>query len=326
VLTSSRSRRLVEEDDDGVLVVRAPEFGRVGSAPIAPGLAKHVTRLAPDLVHFHMPNPTAEISYLAARLDVPAVATYHAEVARARWLVPPYHLLQRRFLSRMRRVMVGSAALAAHTPLLRAVRNKVAIVPFGTDPAQWAERPPRADEIRARYRGPLILFAGRLVHYKGVHDLLDAMRQVDGTLVLVGWGGEIPALLDTAKRTGLEDRVVFAGPVDNAERAAYYHAADVLVLPSTSRSEGFGLVLLEAMACGTPVAAYPVRGPIDVVKDPSAGVLDADLGAAAMAALTLDRDKVRRYAERYSWEHCSRQFVANLVPARVREGRLAQAA
>jgi glycosyltransferase involved in cell wall biosynthesis len=114
------------------------------------------------------------------------------------------------------------------------------------------------------------------------------------------------------------------GAKQGAELASYFQRADVFVFPS--RTDTFGLVLIEAMACGTPVAAYPVRGPIDVVKDPSAGVLDNDLGAAAMAALALDRDKVRRYAERYSWEHCSRQFVSSLVPAVSPEARLARAA
>ena len=80
------------------------------------------------------------------------------------------------------------------------------------------------------------------------------------------------------------------------------------------------------MACGTPVAAFPVRGPIDVIKDPAAGVLDEDLGAAALAALALDREKVSRYGQRYSWEHCSRQFLSSLVPARTQEASVAQAA
>src|SRR5439155_24315991 len=91
VVTSSRSQRLIEEDDDGVHVVRAAEFGRIGSAPIVPGFAKHIRRTQPDLVHFHMPNPTAEFAFLAVGIDIPSVASYHAEVARARWLVPPYH-------------------------------------------------------------------------------------------------------------------------------------------------------------------------------------------------------------------------------------------
>ena len=111
---------------------------------------------------------------------------------------------------------------------------------------------------------------------------------------------------------------VFVGAKTGAELATYYQRADVFVFPS--RTDTFGLVLVEAMACGTPVAAFPVRGPIDVIKDPAVGVLDNDLGAAALAALTLDREKVRRYGERFSWEHSSRQFLASLVPARGQGG------
>jgi len=83
VLTSARSTKAVEEDDDGVHVVRAAEYGRIGSAPIA-AFAPHMRRLAPDLIHFHIPNPAGELAYLLGKINVPAVASYHAEVARAR--------------------------------------------------------------------------------------------------------------------------------------------------------------------------------------------------------------------------------------------------
>jgi glycosyltransferase involved in cell wall biosynthesis len=139
-----------------------------------------------------------------------------------------------------------------------------------------------------------------------------------GTKVVVG---------DGPQRRELEKRfpeAVFVGTKTGGELASYYQRADVFVFPS--RTDTFGLVLAEAMACGTPVAAYPVRGPIDVVKDPAVGVLDQDLGAAAMSALTLDRERVARYGANFSWEHCTRQFVSSLVPARVREAALAEAA
>jgi rhamnosyl/mannosyltransferase len=258
VVTSSRGPHTIEEDDDGVRVVRTAELARIGSAPVALRLAGHISRLEPDLVHFHMPNPTAELSYVSSRLQIPSVATYHAAVARARWLVPPYHQLQRIFLRRMRRVTVGAQALAANTPVLRRVRDRLVVVPYGIDPADWAARPALADEIRARFSGPIVLFTGRLVHYKGVHHLLDAVRTIDAALVIVGWGGQILPLYEAAKDAGLGDRVLFTGPVRDNERAAYYHAADVFVLPSTSRSEGFGMVLLEAMASGTPVVSTEV--------------------------------------------------------------------
>jgi glycosyltransferase involved in cell wall biosynthesis len=97
--------------------------------------------------------------------------------------------------------------------------------------------------------------------------------------------------------------------------AYYYQQADVFVFPS--RTDTFGLVLIEAMACGTPVAAYPVTGPIDVIRDPAVGVLSEDLRMATLAALQLNRLAVRRYAEQFSWSAATRQFVANLRTAEV---------
>jgi hypothetical protein len=104
----------------------------------------------------------------------------------------------------------------------------------------------------------------------------------------------------------------FFGMKSGEELAWHYRQADVFVFPS--RTDTFGLVLIEAMACGTPVAAYPVSGPIDVVTDKAAGVLDVDLKAAAMAALTLERSAVRRFGQTFSWTAATRQFEANLHP------------
>jgi len=165
-------------------------------------------------------------------------------------------------------------------------------------------------------RRPVFLFVGRVAVEKNIAGFLGL--DLPGTKVVVG---------DGPQRAELERRypeAVFAGAKRGAELASYYQRADVFVFPS--RTDTFGLVLVEAMACGTPVAAFPVRGPIDVVNDPHAGVLDNDLGAAAMAALALDRERVHRYGVRYSWEFCTRQFVSHLVPARAPEGSLAHAA
>ena len=108
-------------------------------------------------------------------------------------------------------------------------------------------------------------------------------------------------------------KVRFLGFLDNGTLAAHFAAADVFVFPS--RTDTFGLVLLEALASGVPVAAFPVTGPVDVIGDSGVGVLDEDLGVAARKALAIDSDLCRRHALAYSWESAARQFLSNLAPA-----------
>jgi glycosyltransferase involved in cell wall biosynthesis len=129
-----------------------------------------------------------------------------------------------------------------------------------------------------------------------------------GTKVVAGIG---PAL------EGLKSRfpeVRFVGVLDSERLSRLYSAADVFVFPS--RTDTFGLVMLEALACGTPVAAFPVQGPIDVVGDSPAAVLDEDLRKAALQALRIDRTLCRTHAERHSWRAATHQFLALQKPLR----------
>ena len=152
---------------------------------------------------------------------------------------------------------------------------------------------------------PIFLNVGRVSWEKN----LDAFAALDlpGTKLIIGDG--------PAKAT-LEDRypdVVFTGYLEDDELAHYYAAADVFVFPS--RTDTFGNVMLEAMACGTPVAAYPVTGPIDVVQPGETGVLDEDLRGAALTALNgISRSVCRRYAESLPWTRLARQFLRLLAP------------
>lgn len=113
---------------------------------------------------------------------------------------------------------------------------------------------------------------------------------------------------------------VFTGAKIGEVLAAHFRSADAFVFPS--RTDTFGLVLLEAMASGTPVAAFPVTGPIDVVEQGRSGILDEDLRVAALGALALDRAAVRTHALRFSWPHATSQFLQHLHP----NGRLARTA
>jgi hypothetical protein len=151
---------------------------------------------------------------------------------------------------------------------------------------------------------PRFVYIGRVAVEKNIEAFLKL--DLPGSKWVVGDG---PLLVRLKEQY---PQVYFAGVLPQAELARFYRAGDVFVFPSLT--DTFGLVLLEAMACGTPVAAYPVAGPLDVVGDSGAGALDWDLQAACLKALTLDRAHVRAVAERYSWAAAARQFEANLHP------------
>ena len=152
------------------------------------------------------------------------------------------------------------------------------------------------------YPGPVFLYVGRVAVEKNIEAFLTL--NLPGTKVVVGGGPSLDKL------RAEYPAVTFLGPRQGEELAALYAGADAFVFPS--RTDTFGLVLLEALASGTPVAAYPVTGPIDVIGSAPFGVLNEDLGAAAIQALVIPREACRIYAEQFSWAASADQFVRYL--------------
>lgn len=153
---------------------------------------------------------------------------------------------------------------------------------------------------------PKFLYVGRVAVEKNIEAFL--RLDLPGEKIIVG---------DGPSRRMLEKRytqVNFVGYKYGAELAQYYGSTDVFVFPS--RTDTFGLVMLEAMACGTPVAAFPVPGPIDVVTPGVTGILDENLQSAALRALKLDRSDCRDFALSRSWRACAQTMLNNLAPAK----------
>jgi glycosyltransferase involved in cell wall biosynthesis len=157
-------------------------------------------------------------------------------------------------------------------------------------------------------RRPIFLYVGRVAVEKNIEAFLEL--DLPGIKWVVGDG---PARRELERRFA---DAQFLGTKTGEELAWHYRQADVFVFPS--RTDTFGLVMLEAMACGTPVAAFPVTGPIDVVEPGISGVMDADLKVAALAALDLPRDAVRAHALSSSWGRATKQFLDNLHPLHAR--------
>jgi glycosyltransferase involved in cell wall biosynthesis len=168
-------------------------------------------------------------------------------------------------------------------------------------------------EMEHNLEKPIFLCVGRVA----VEKNLEAFLRLDlpGSKWVAGDGP------DLAKLKAKYPDVTFTGVLGQQALASLYNAADVFVFPS--KTDTFGLVLLEAMACGCPVAAYPVTGPVDVIGTSPAGALDEDLRAACLRALSIPRAVARRHAERYSWEACTRQFLQHLHPFDIGQGELA---
>jgi rhamnosyl/mannosyltransferase len=183
------------------------------------------------------------------------IVWHHSDLLRPSWAPLTYGRLQRRLYRRADCVIVSSPRLAEHSSLVQQAR-RVEVVPFGipipvsTDVAQLQVG---VQKIRARAAGPIVLFVGRFVYYKGIDVLIDAMAGCPGTLVLIGEGPLEGDLRQQVADRGLSARVSFAGNVPSDELRAYYAAADVFVLPSTACTEAFGVVQVEAMAAGVPV-------------------------------------------------------------------------
>ena len=154
---------------------------------------------------------------------------------------------------------------------------------------------------------PIFLYVGRVAIEKNIEAFLEL--KLPGSKWVVGDG---PAL------QGLKEKypdVNYLGVLQQEKLAAVYAAADVFVFPS--KTDTFGLVLLEAMACGLPVAAYPVTGPIDVIGSSGAGAMNDDLRTACLSALNIPREIARSHAEKFSWEVASLQFFNHLKPQKV---------
>ena len=244
-----------------------------------------------------------------------AYHTQFPEYVRARWPIPlgvSYGYL---------RWFHGAAsATMVSTPTMRAAlaqRGFRRLRHWGRGVDTELFRPqPRSDDV------PVFTCLGRVAVEKNVEAFL--ALDLPGRKEVIGDG---PARADLQRRY---PDTVFHGTLRGEALAARLATASVLVFPS--RTDTFGLVMLEAMACGVPVAAYPVTGPVDVITPGVTGVMESDLRAAALAALMLDRDAVRAHALTRSWRASALEFLGNVVPAeaavreRVRRGRHAAAA
>jgi glycosyltransferase involved in cell wall biosynthesis len=266
-------------------------------------LGRMIEAFKPDAIHISTEGPIGRAARAwCLRHGRPFTTAYHTkfpEYVRARLAVPLAwsYAAMRRFHAPSAAVMVATDSIAAELEA-RGFRN-IRRWSRGVDTELFR---PREKSFLDLPR-PIHLYVGRVAVEKNLEAFL--ALDLPGSKLVVGDG----PLLSELKRRHPDAH--FAGARQGEELARYYGAADLFVFPS--RTDTFGLVLLEALASGLPVAAYPVPGPLDVIDGSGAGALDEDLARAVEAARRIDPSRCRALALEYSWTRSARQFMANLA-------------
>ncbi|MCE5204287.1 MAG: glycosyltransferase [Actinomycetia bacterium] len=322
VIVSANGPGAVTEVVSGVEVVRVPRLFEFASTPVAPALARTLRAEAvsvprPDVMHLHFPYPWGEAAWLRARPGIPTVLTYHSDIVRQRSLLRLYRPVLDRVLDEVDLIIATSPDMVQASEFLAPRAEKCRIVPFGIDVDRFAATPAvlaQAEEIRAQHQRPIVLFVGRLVYYKGVDVLVRAMASLDADLVIIGAGPLEEALRALAGELGSAGRLTIMPPQPFTSLVAYYHAADVFCLPSIARSEAFGLVQLEAQACGTPVVSTRLTTGVPFVNQDGVTGLTVPPGdvkalAGALFALLGD-DALRARLGAQAKERVRREFTA----------------
>jgi glycosyltransferase involved in cell wall biosynthesis len=278
-----------------------------------------------DIVNFHFPSVIGELSFLIQRRKIKTrtIVTFHNEVAKEKRFSSIYNkFISRRFLEEVDKIIVTSPNILKSSEVLRNFRDKVSIIPLGLDVKRFL---PEVERFKpgVKREFPLILFVGRLAKVKGIEYLIRAMKESPGYLKIIGIGPLKKKLMKLRDSLNLRDRVKFLGYVPDKELIKHYIEADIFVLPSVYRGEGFGYVLLEAMICktalittelGTGTSYVNVNGETGFVVPPR----DASAISRAIKELVRDRDRLSRFKEN-AFQRVKREFTLERMLERLEE-------
>lgn len=297
---------------NGVPVTRVGSLGRLLSTPLAPRFPSQLQQIAPafDLLHVHVPFPLLMLCDWGAirKHGVRLVIHHHSDIVRPlqRAVVNRMSRLEQTFMDSADRIIATSEGLLQNSRTLAPYRDKCRIVPLSIDLSNIRPlSPSEAAAAKSRYglhpTDRLVLYAGRLVYYKGLKYLIEAVRDIETKLFIAGDGPLRSSLQKQIRELNLADRVRILGRVPDAELSHLYSIADMFVLPSTEPSEAFGMVQLEAMAHGLPVVntnlpsgvpSVSVHGQTGMTVPPA----DAMALGEAISAILADHDLRNRFA------------------------------
>jgi glycosyltransferase involved in cell wall biosynthesis len=301
VLVSNDGMNGYQHSDDGVLVRRMRTFGTFKSQPICPEGFVALRGVRADIIHLHHPNPLAEFGYFLCQPKGRLVVTYHSDIVNQVWLSKMYAPVLSYILDKADAIIATSWDYVASSPILPKYQKKIRVIHLACKVT--ADGGPKKNILERESRPePQYLFVGRLVPYKGLPVLFEALQHVPGILWIVGTGPREEMLKNQVAELSLNRRVEFLGNISDQEKFQRLVSCDALILPSINRAEAFGIVLLEAMAMGRPVVVSDLPTGVRVVVKHGVNGLRFPTGDARALAATLKRlidnpEEARRMGE-----------------------------
>lgn len=258
VVVANTSLKTTKQNVDGVKVLRLASFGEVASTSTCFSMPFWIWKEKADVIHIHLPNPIAVISYLLVKPKGRLIVHYHSDIFRQKLLLKFYRPFLISFLKKADVIIATSENYINSSIILNCFKSKCLSIPLGIKPETFIRTPEiekKVEKVKTLYNIPIILFVGRLVYYKGVEYLIRSMLDIQAQLIIIGSGPLEKNLKQVVRELKLEKKVIFFGEANQEDLVAYYYACDIFCLPSIARSEAFGIVQLEAMICGKPVVS-----------------------------------------------------------------------
>jgi glycosyltransferase involved in cell wall biosynthesis len=293
-----RGRATRVESDGSVEIIRLRRSASYFKIDHCPDLKRVILDSGADLLHLHTPNPSMILGLMFSGDRRPLVVSHHSDVIKQRLRRVIFSPIERLCYDRASVVLADSPPYIEGSSVLKRCSGRLGVLPIGLDLEPYLNPSPeisaRSVALRRSIAGPIWFSCGRLVYYKGFETAIRALQFVPGTFLIAGDGPQRKRLERLAARLNLESRIRFLGKIPNDEELiAYYLAAEAFWFPSNARSEAFGLVQVEAMACGTPVinTAIPNSGVPWVSRHEESGLtvpVDDPAAFAAAARRLLD--------------------------------------
>ena len=287
-----------------------PKYNEIKlSLNVWPRVGKLISKADADIIHIATEGP---IGIFAKRYCVKNklkfTTSYHTQFDKYLKLYYPYLpiKLAQKFLkgfhSKAEKILVTTQSMKDELQEIGFDKDKMVVWTRGANHGAFQ----KPKKINLEYKRPIYLYVGRVSIEKNIRAFLDL--DLEGTKLVVGKGPD----LDKLKKEYPE--AIFRGERTNGELASYFASSDVFVFPS--KTDTFGIVIIEALKCGLPVAAYPVAGPKDIFNGTNIGSLNNDLKKAALEALKSDRSACIEHAKKYTWENCAKIFLNSAVSNR----------